>query len=166
MINITVNVEVAFKIAPRQWVTFAVVNAAVHTLCVKKRKYQQTFYKCLTLHSYLPISHFVSIDQKKMLPIVLLYFLWTLLCFVYLILVFNFGLQWYIVMFLSCNECLAMLRFLFNLIYNLTSNAFLSVSLFQVFPFSFPLLQLIARICFNIILFFNSSTDLCTSSFS
>lgn len=41
-----------------------------------------------------------------------------------------------------------MLQFLLNLIYYLTSNSSLSVSLFQVFPFSFRLLQFILQICF------------------
>lgn len=45
-------------------------------------------------------------------------------------------------------EYLAVLQFLLNLIYYLTSNSSLSVSLFQVFPFSFRLLQFILQICF------------------
>lgn len=45
-------------------------------------------------------------------------------------------------------EFLAVLQFLLNLIYYLTSNPSLSVSLFQVFPFSFRLLQFILQICF------------------
>lgn len=48
-------------------------------------------------------------------------------------------------------EYLAVLQFLLNLIYYLTSNSSLSVSLFQVFPFSFRLLQFILQIFFSLV---------------
>lgn len=149
MVNIVVYVAL---IAPRQWVTFFLVNAAVHTLCALSISQIVKSHSISSLLHFYTKCTFSQVRQGKSIP---------LFCCIYLFLLWYFFLIYFQCSFgaavrrdvFKLHTYLSVLRFLFNLVYDLISNPPSQFLYFRSFPTCFFFCNSFNRRFFNILIF-------------